>query len=50
VKVCHWVIPFVPVHVDHDPVKGADTQHGPTIAASAIGSAAKQDRACDWRT
>jgi len=36
VKVCHWVIAFVPVHVDHDPIKGADTRDGPTIAASAI--------------
>ena len=21
VEMCHWVIPFVPVHVDHDPEK-----------------------------
>ncbi len=37
VKVCHRVIPLVPVHVDHDPEKRADTRHAPTTAASAIG-------------
>jgi hypothetical protein len=41
VKVCYWVIPLVPVHVDHDPVKRADTRHALTLAASAIGFRSK---------
>ena len=47
-KVGHRVIPFVPVHIDHDPVKRADTRHAPTIAASAIEFSGKeQDQGSD---
>src|SRR5580698_6068263 len=32
VEVSHRMVALVPVHVDHDPVEGTDTRHGPTVA------------------
>jgi hypothetical protein len=41
VRVCHWMIPLVPVRADHDPVKHVHTRHAPTIAAAVAGFRSK---------